>query len=166
MTKAEREKRDKNEFINKLVLSLAKDYHYWYIPGNVPSSKNGKRSLPIHKTSQKGYKYITRCILAPSPATEKYRKEKATLFYDDGLKFRALTEKMSKPLQVGFFFINSTKHEFDLINKTQTIQDLMVVHGWIDDDNADNLIPYYPKIMGKYFLTDTYWQGVIIMLRK
>ena len=97
---------------------------------------------------------------------QKYRKEKATLFYDDGLKFRTLTEKMSKPLQVGFFFINSTKHEFDLINKTQTIQDLMVVHGWIDDDNADNLIPYYPKIMGKYFLTDTYWQGVIIMLRK
>jgi hypothetical protein len=50
---------------------------------------------------------------------------------------------MPKPLAVHFQFVRATKHQFDYINPAQTVQDLMVKFGWIDDDNADEVVPVF-----------------------
>ena len=36
-----------------------------------------------------------------------------------------------------------TKRKFDYINAAQIVQDLMVKHGWIDDDNCTEMKPYF-----------------------
>ena len=166
MRKAERERIEKDNTINAIVLSLEKEFHYWYIPGNVPSSKNNKTPMPIYKGSRTGKRYIVSCSITEHPNSKIYKETKGGLYYDDGLEFRMKTENKPKPLEVGFFFINNTSHKFDIINKMQIVQDLMVKHGWIDDDNADELIPFFPKINGDHYLTDPKWAGVIILVRK
>ena len=49
------------------------------------------------------------------------------------------------PVVVSFKFIRGSRHKFDYINPAQTVQDLMVKNGWIEDDNANFLIPVFEK---------------------
>lgn len=102
-----------------------------FIPGNVPSSKNSKQwtgKFLVHsKQAQKYYK-----------ATDSFWKAGA-IDFNNQLKQHAF----SKPLKVSFTFIRGTKHKFDYVNPLQTILDLMVKHGWIEDDNADEIIPVF-----------------------
>jgi len=51
----------------------------------------------------------------------------------------------SKPYKISFKFVRKSKHKFDYINPAQTIQDQMVKYGWIDDDNADEMLPIFVK---------------------
>ena len=51
----------------------------------------------------------------------------------------------SKPHRISFKFVRKSKHKFDYINPAQTIQDQMVKYGWIDDDNADEMLPIFVK---------------------
>jgi len=98
-----------------------------FIPGNVPSSKNSKvwtgKFLVSSKATQKWYKEIK----------DHMRLYKAT--------FKALAERTKKPYQISFKFIRKSKHKFDYVNPLQSIQDAMVKHEWIDDDNADEILP-------------------------
>ena len=98
-----------------------------FIYGNVPSSKNGKR--------------WTGKILIHSKATQTYIKASKlqyTLFKN---KFISLLKGETKPYKISFKFVRGSRHKFDYVNPLQTVQDLMVKHGWIDDDNADEIIP-------------------------
>ena len=109
----------------KLELSLP----VIFIPGNVPSSKN---SRPIYG------KY-----LGKSKAWTKWSKESEApmcIFKDI---FLSVTEDLEKPYKIGFKFVRKSRHKFDYINPAQTIQDAMVKHGWIDDDNADEILPVF-----------------------
>lgn len=101
---------------------------YW-IPGNVPSSKNSR--------------VWTGKFLVASKSTQKWRKDTANHWKSMREAFRALTEQIAKPLKVTFTFVRGTKHQFDYVNPLQTILDEMVHHGWIDDDNADEVIPIF-----------------------
>ena len=101
----------------------------WFIPGNVPSSKNGRRWTGRYFVSSK--------------ATTKYRKETGK-YYDQFRKgFRKQLAKLELPVKVSFKFIRGSKHKFDYINPAQTTQDDMVKHHWIDDDNCENIIPVF-----------------------
>ena len=40
-------------------------------------------------------------------------------------------------------FIRGSRHKFDYINPAQTIQDEMVHHGWLEDDNCTIMIPFF-----------------------
>ena len=101
----------------------------WFIPGNVPSSKNGRRWTGRYFVSSK--------------ATTKYRKDTAK-YYDQFIKgFRKQLAKLELPVKISFKFIRGSKHKFDYINPAQTVQDDMVKHHWIDDDNCDNIIPVF-----------------------
>ncbi len=102
-----------------------------FIPGNVPSSKNGRifakgRSLP-------------------SASCAKYYKASKKCWEDKPTKeaFLKMVGKKEFPIYVEFHFIRNSKRRFDYINPTQTIQDLMVKHGWLPDDNADYIIPVF-----------------------
>ena len=101
----------------------------WFIPGNVPSSKNGRRWTGKYFISSKtvmNYRKATKC------------------FYED-MKDSFVKEfsKYKYPVRVGFTFHRGSRHKFDYVNPLQTVQDDMVKHEWIEDDNADILLPVF-----------------------
>ncbi|WP_231102322.1 hypothetical protein [Streptobacillus moniliformis] len=47
------------------------------------------------------------------------------------------------PLKIHFKFIGDSGRKFDYHNVVQLPCDLMTKHGWLEDDNADNIIPIF-----------------------
>lgn len=115
----------------------------YFIPGNVPSSKNGRRWTGKYFISSK--------------TVMKYRKDTAPYFKKYAKKFQKELKKHTLPVQIAFTFIRGTKHKFDYINPAQTVQDDMVKHEWIEDDNMVNMIPVF-----KPYKYDKEKPGVII----
>ena len=101
----------------------------WFIPGNVPSSKNGRRWTGKYFISSK--------------ATMKYRKETKEYYKKYKKEFLNTLEECEFPVKISFKFIRGTKHKFDYINPAQTVQDDMVKHGWLPDDDCSLLIPVF-----------------------
>ena len=118
-----------------------------FIPGNVPSSKNGRVWTGRYSIASK--------------ATRRYWKQSEKYWIKYKKKFATLIKKYKEPYRVKFTFIRGSKHKFDYLNPAQTIQDLMVKHRWIEDDNCDILIPEFGKY--KY---DKEKPGVIITILK
>lgn len=100
-----------------------------FIPKNVPSSKNTKqwtgRYLVWSKVAQQYVK-----------DTDKYWKE-----YKE--EFIQATKDKKKPYIVRFKLIRGSRHKFDYPNPLQTLLDLMVKYEWLEDDNADEIIPVF-----------------------
>lgn len=121
-----------------------------FIGENVPSSKNSKiwtgRRLIWSKTATK-YKISTR---------EQYLTNKDI--------FLAMLEGKRKPYIIGFHFVRNNKHKFDFVNMVQTVQDLMVEYGYIEDDNCDIMFPIPLKIEDKYYSIDKSNPGVYIKI--
>lgn len=103
----------------------------WFIPGNVPSSKNGRRWTGKHFIASK--------------AVMNYRKATKQFYQKFAQEFRDALAGRDFPVYIQFEFIRSSRHKFDYINPAQTVQDDMVKHGWIEDDNANFLIPVFEK---------------------
>jgi len=101
----------------------------WFIPGNVPSSKNGRR-------------WTGKYFIA-SKTVVNYRKNTKQYYQKYAKEFRDELNKYKLPVKIGFTFIRGTRHKFDYINPAQTVQDDMVSHHWIDDDNAENILPVF-----------------------
>jgi Holliday junction resolvase RusA-like endonuclease len=101
----------------------------FFIPGNVPSSKNGKQ--------------WTGRYFVYSKATKRYQKESRDwyLVYRD--EFKEIIKDLPKPLVIEFEFVRDSHRKFDYVNPLQTVQDFMVEAGWMEDDNADELIPRF-----------------------
>lgn len=127
-----------------------------YIPGNVPSSKNGKqwtgRFLVINKTVKE---YVD--------GTKNYFQHHRASF------LWAIAER-EPPYRISFKFVRDSKRKFDYANALQTVQDMMTGgfkknkfedtshRTWIEDDNADILIPVfepyeYKKNQGGVYIT-------------
>ena len=112
-----------------------------FIPGNVPSSKNSR--------------VWTGKFFIASKAVAKWRKE--TKPYWETNKVNFLSDEhsgwhiaMKFPVKLEITFVRNSKHKFDYINPCQTIMDEMVKHGYIEDDNADVVIPIFkPYIYDK-----------------
>lgn len=102
---------------------------YVYIDGNVPSSKNGKQ--------------WTGKFLVNSKQVTTYKRESKPDYLLGRDKFLKLIEGKSKPYKVSFLFVRKSRHKFDYVNPLQMVLDLMVEYGYIDDDNADEIIPYF-----------------------
>jgi hypothetical protein len=101
----------------------------WFIPGNVPSSKNGRR-------------WTGKYFIA-SKTVVNYRKNTKEYYQKYAPEFQKELKKYKLPVKIGFTFIRGTRHKFDYINPAQTVQDDMVKHKWIEDDNAENVIPVF-----------------------
>jgi len=103
-----------------------------FIPGNVPSSKNGRRwtgrYFIVSKQTATYYK----------TSKEFWKKNKK-----DFLKLLKAKSSGDNPYRISFKFVRKSKHKFDYINPAQTIQDEMVKYGWITDDNADVMMPIF-----------------------
>jgi hypothetical protein len=100
-----------------------------FIQGNVPSSKNSKR--------------WTGKMLINSKTVMKYIKETKSQYEENRINFQEMIAGLEFPVVVSFKFIRGSKHKFDYINPAQTVQDLMVKNGWIEDDNCDFMIPTF-----------------------
>ena len=101
----------------------------WFIPGNVPSSKNGRR-------------WTGKYFIA-SKTVMSYRKDTKQYYQKYAEEFKAEFEKYKLPVTIGFTFIRGTRHKFDYINPAQTVQDDMVDYEWIEDDNCDCIKPMF-----------------------
>ena len=101
----------------------------WFIPFNVPSSKNGRRWTGKYFISSK--------------TVMNYRKNTKDHYAKHAKAFRKEFEKYQTPVKIGFTFVRGSRHKFDYINPAQTVQDDMVKAGWIEDDNADFIIPVF-----------------------
>ena len=119
----------------------------WFIPGNVPSSKNGRRWTGKYFISSK--------------TVMKYRKDTKDIYLKYASQFQKELKKHKLPVKIAFTFIRGTKHKFDYINPAQTVQDDMVTHGWIKDDNMANMIPVF-----KPYKYDKDKPGVLIEILK
>lgn len=118
-----------------------------FIPGNVPSSKNGKQI--VFKKTKTGDGKIP--IMIWSKAAKLYVKETKKYYESFADTFRNEYDKYvslgNLPMEVTFLFIRGSKHKFDYPNPLQTVLDLMVHYKWIPDDNADIIIPIFEKYM-------------------
>ena len=100
-----------------------------FIPGNVPSSKNGKR--------------WTGKYLIHSKTVMNYIKESKNDYIDNKELFLEMCEDKEIPYRVSFKFYRNSRRKFDYINPAQTVQDLMVKYGYIEDDNCEYIIPCF-----------------------
>ena len=105
----------------------------WFIPGNVPSSKNGRR-------------WTGKYFIA-SKTVVTYRKNTKEYYQKYAPEFQKELKKYKLPVKIGFTFIRGSRHKFDYINPAQTVQDDMTKHEWIEDDNADNIKPMFYDYM-------------------
>lgn len=48
-----------------------------------------------------------------------------------------------KPIKVAFKIYRKTHRKFDYVNIVQSLLDLMTKHHWIEDDNADEILPVF-----------------------
>lgn len=108
-----------------------------FISGNVPSLKNSKRAF--------GRGHGKRAIILPSEQHERYKSQSYLAWKSFSRGFCASASLFEKPLVVRFFFVRDSLRRFDLDNATSTCLDLMVKYEWIDDDNADEIIPRYER---------------------
>lgn len=102
-----------------------------FIPFNVPSLKNSKTIVTRGK----------RPMLIPSKRHSEYKKNTSPFYGELRDVFRSASNRRSMPLSVGFYFLRDSRHRFDYSNAIQTVEDIIVEQGWIEDDNADCLIP-------------------------
>jgi Holliday junction resolvase RusA-like endonuclease len=101
------------------------------INGSTPSSKNSRVYTGKHFIASKATR---KWVLE----TEKYFKTQKDSFLEE-------LSKHSAPYKIEFKFVRGSKHKFDYINPAQTIQDAMVKHGWIEDDNCTVMIPFFAE---------------------
>ena len=100
-----------------------------FIPGHVPSSKNSR--------------VWTGRFFVQSKACQTYKKQSEHFWSQNKQVFLGIIKDKSKPYRIELFFYRKTRHKFDYINAAQIVCDQMTSFGWIEDDNADEIIPVF-----------------------
>jgi hypothetical protein len=101
----------------------------FFISGNTPSSKNSR--------------VWTGTYFIPSAYTRKWVRKSKKEWKEQRQGFVNALKECSKPFYIELTFIRKTRHRFDYINIAQVVQDQMVEHGWLEDDDATNMKPYF-----------------------
>ncbi len=104
------------------------EFSFW-VSGNTPSSKNNRR--------------WTGTYFIASKATMVWRRATKDEWINQKEKFIRCLSLLTKPYYIELTFYRKSKHRFDYINIAQGVLDEMTTHGWIDDDNADEIKPYF-----------------------
>lgn len=80
-----------------------------------------------------------------SKKVREWRKLTNEYWLDNLSKFIVLTAHSPNPLFIHMTFVRKGEHLFDYINVAQVVQDEMVAQGWINDDNAYQLVTVFGK---------------------
>jgi len=148
---------------------------YIYIPGNVPSLKNGKQIF-TNKTSGKSF-------ISSSDLCKEYIKDKKIHFINNRSRFLEMIKDKPLPITLSLFFIRDKHKSFDYGNISQIVLDCITGNAyypkirdkekkklndlqrasfaWIKDDDADHIIPDYSEGYGY----DEKLAGVIIKVK-
>lgn len=103
------------------------------IYGELYSSKNSKRIVRFgNKTA----------IISSKPYLASIKPIEQQLVLNRH-RWAEETKNASKPLKIVFKIYRKTHRRFDYVNIIQGLQDLMVKCGWLSDDNADEMIPFF-----------------------
>jgi hypothetical protein len=149
--------------VKKPVKEIAKlnDYkgHIW-IPSNVPSLKNSKQIF--RKKNKKG---IAVPFIASSAGALKYKEDAASYYQKYASVFLSIVKDMDPPYYVQFVFVRSSKRKFDFNNANHMVTDMMVKHGWIEDDDTTILLPV-PKFTAPANYVNPKKPGVWITVKK
>ena len=103
------------------------------IYGELYSSKNSKRIV----------KFGNKMALISSKqymASVKPIEQQLALNRSNWLR---MINGLPRPLKIVFKIYRKTHRRFDYVNIIQGLQDLMVKCGWLEDDNADILLPVF-----------------------
>lgn len=137
-----------------MIGEFSEDDYLFFIRGNTPSSKNGRR--------------WTGKFFVVSATTEKWRKLSKDDWTNQAIWFHYITSMLPKPLYVELTFIRNRKVKFDYNNISQAVMDEMkppdleklyeekaskkrrkpseIFLGqsfWINEDDADEIKPYF-----------------------
>lgn len=110
---------------------IMEEISYIYIPTEVISSKNSKRIVKNSNTVR----------LIGSKASLNYKKNTSAYYMVFKNEFVNLLKNIEKPYYIGLYFLRGTRGKFDYNNMGQTVFDRMVENNWIEDDNANFIIP-------------------------
>jgi Holliday junction resolvase RusA-like endonuclease len=137
-----------NDVSDEYLETIDKIDSIW-IPGEVYSSKNNKR---IFTRSVRKSKWLfsgkpVMPFISDSAAVTRYKKEKLGYYIANREKFLKMAENKPFPLHVNFQFVRRTRGKWDFNNMTELVQDMMVLAGWINDDDVSCMIPVYKKHM-------------------
>ncbi len=147
------------------VYADAEKNNYIFIPGNVPSLKNSKQ---LFKNKYTGKMFITSSALC-----KKYVTNSEIHWRIFQSSFFKLIEGKQKPYKLQLFFIRDKHKSFDFGNISQIVLDCMTGNAyfpkskdkelkkkfaWIEDDDANNIVPNYDAGFGY----DPKLSGVII----
>lgn len=155
---------------------MEKDFNYNYcldekddfifIKGNVPSLKNSKIKTSRGIFSSKTVKNYLRSLGIQSYSSSKKQVKKYVNKDNDFLlnENYFLTQLKTKPHIIGFHFVRNSKRNFDFNNANQIIADLLVAHGFIEDDDMSNFIPVPLKVNGKFYSIDKENPGVYLKI--
>lgn len=105
----------------------------FFIPFNAVSKKNSKQA----QTTKTGH---TRVI--SSEAYLDYAKLSSDHWTAQRATFSNLVSGLPRPIRLSMKFIRSTRGKFDFGNMCQGPLDLMQEHGWIPDDDMENVLCY------------------------
>ena len=121
-----------------------------FLKGNVPSSKNSKNFIRVNNKT----------LLLNSKTVNKYLANFEYQYFDNKnkKKFKEMLRGKKKPYQIKFTFTRDSKRKFDASNIVQIVQDLMVRHNWLIDDNYDEMIP----VFNPEYKLDPSYPGVLI----
>ena len=103
------------------------------IIGELYSSKNSKRIV----------KFGDRMALISSKAYMSSVKPIEQQLMLNRYKWLKEIENRPKPLKIEFKIYRKTHRRFDYVNIIQGLQDLMVKCRWLEDDNADEILPVF-----------------------
>lgn len=106
-----------------------KEVYKVFIPHNTPSSKNGRTWTGSH--------------LIASKSTQKWRRLTKGYWTGHKQEFLDSLQELQKPYDIQFTFVRGSRHKFDYVNPLQTVLDEMVTFEWLEDDNADEVKPYF-----------------------
>jgi len=124
-----------------------------FIEGNFPSFKNSKQ--------------FTGKFFIMSKTVQKYLKAWEWQWEYCGelqIDFSFELLRLKAPYKIGMHFVRGTKHKYDWVNMVQGVQDLMVKHGWIEDDNTDVMYPFPLEINNTFSSYDKEKPGVYIKI--
>ena len=137
-----------------------------FVPFNVPSSKNSKIATSkgvFHSKTVK--KYLGKLGIQTYSVSKKTVKGYVTrpnLFRHVLKDFPELLENKKKPYLIGLHFVRDSKRKADFHNLAQIVMDLLVAHGFIEDDDMTEVFPVPLKINGSYFSISRDNPGVFI----
>lgn len=135
-----------------------------FVPGNIPSLKNGKiKGIYLPKTVTKWLR-IFGIKGYSSSSKQVYYFKKIPPQYNIEEILSPLRKCKSYPLLVGMHFIRGSKHLWDFNNATHILFDLMTALNIIPDDNILYVLPFPLKIEESYWSYDKENPGVIIKI--